>query len=362
MFLKKALLLAAAMAVVFGAAACGVKTHPWPEMVTLPGPVRGLSQRLDFDGRLLLSWLPPETNIAGRPLQTLDHFEVWGADYSAVDYCEGCPVGFVKFADVFIQAPPPGMELAPGPYVWETRLRPGRVYVFRVAGFSPRGAVNSQAWVRTTVWNLPAPPALSGFTTVADDLSVRLLWSPPSEGTVVEVQRREGQGSFVTLDPVRDVRVDTAVAYGRHYVYRARTVLVKGETRIPGPWTNDSEVTIEDLLPPPPPSFLDAALTPAGVSLAWENLQERGDVAGYRIYRRPAEEAAFSVIAEVTSGSTYLDLPPVAGADYVYRVTAFDTSPRANESSPSPESRVYAEPIGEPVTPLQRPELPDPGI
>ncbi|MDR3205054.1 MAG: hypothetical protein LBV23_10000, partial [Deltaproteobacteria bacterium] len=108
---------------------CGVKTHPWPEMETLPGAVVDLTHELDEGGRVWLNWLTPSENVSGRPLKTLDHFEVWGADYDMNEFCPGCPSKTVKLADVFLEAPPPGLELAKGPYRWETKVRPNRVYV-----------------------------------------------------------------------------------------------------------------------------------------------------------------------------------------------------------------------------------------
>jgi hypothetical protein len=237
---------------------CGVKTHPYPEMVTLPGPVKSLTQELDQNGHLWLTWDIPEYNMADRPLKALDHFEVWAADYDLKTYCDTCPVNFSKLDEVYLKAPAPGQNYYPGPYIWQIDLSQGRVYIFRVAGFSSRGGVHPLAWQQETVWMVEPPGALKGFSAQADDLSVRLSWPEPPLGQKVQVQRRMvGGKDFVTLDPERDGKLDLNVAYENEYVYRARLINPQGESLIPGPWTGEVVVKIEDSLPPPPPAFLE---------------------------------------------------------------------------------------------------------
>ena len=359
----RALRLLGALAALAAISACGVKTHPWPEMVTLPSQVLDLAQTLDSEGTLWLSWKAPLANVAGRPLKTLDHFEVWGADYDLDSYCQGCPSNPVKIDEVYLEAPAPGREIAEGPYVWQTKVRSGRVYVFKVAGFSSRGAVNPGAWAQTVVWSLPSPGPLSGFSAAADDLSVYFSRPDPSGDLVVEVQKRRGSGPWETLDPERDAKVDTSVSYGETYSYRARLLRVREGTKIPGPWTAETALLIEDALPPPPPGYLDAAVSMEGVRLVWESLADRGDVAGYKVYRADLEGGGFRPLGGLISTNAFVDRTTSSGGTYRYRVTAVDDSPRANESAPSPETEVLSESpeeAGEAAVP--RPELPDPGI
>jgi hypothetical protein len=347
---------------VLAAAGCGVKTHPYPEAVTLPGPVIDLKQTLDSEGRLWLSFSPPETNMADRPLKTLDHFEIWGVDYDLEEFCQGCPVNPQKLADIFLDAPSPGQNLAPGPYAWQTTPRPGRVHVYRVAGFSSREAVHPLAWQETTVWMLPHPGALSGFSAVSEDLAVRLNWPQEPPEYAVEVQRQEGDGLFTTLDPTREGRLDLTVAYGRQYAYRARLVRLKQDTRIPGPWTEPITVVVDDYLPPPPPSYLDASLTPEGVGLSWESRSDDPTILGYYLYRRLEGESSFTRLGGLFKENIFLDRSVEQGKEVRYRVTAVDTSPQANESAPSPEAGVFYGPIAPPDESEQRPVFEDPGL
>jgi hypothetical protein len=331
-------------------------------MVTLPGPVEDLTQTLDSDGRLWLTWTAPKENMAGRPLRTLDHFEVWGIDYPMEDWCAGCPVRPIKLADVPLQAPAPGLDLAPGPYVWESRVRRGRVHVLQVAGFSARGAVHPRAWSKTVVHAVDPPPAMGRFEAAGDDLAVRLIHDPPGPGLEVEIQRLDAQGNVTTLDPAQGAGIDTAVAYGGTYAYRARLVRPAEGTRMPGPWTAQRVVAVSDSLPPPPPGHLDAAAAPEGIRLVWESLAARGDVAGYRLYRRPEDGGAFEPVGGLIRDNFWLDRQAAPGRGWRYRVTAVDDSPAANEGAPSPEAAVYAESPEETEVPAERPDLADPGI
>jgi hypothetical protein len=341
---------------------CGAKTHPLPEMVTLPGPVTGLVQELDQDGHLWLSWSIPAANMANRPLRTLDHFEVWAADYDLGAFCEGCPVGSSKVADVFLAGAAPGQAYWPGPYVWQADLRPGRVYVFRVAGFSSRGGVHPSAWSEARVWMAEPPGPLSSFSAVPDDLAVRLSWAGPPDGVGVQVQRRRvPDGEFDFLDPESDGRLDLGVAYGDEYRYRARLVRRRGETLIPGPWTGEVAVRVEDELPPPPPAFLDAAITPEGVRLSWADRGESPGVAGFYLYRSLSGQEGFARLGGLLTSNVFLDLDVPANRDVKYRLTAVDDSPRANESRPSPEAEVFFAPAAE-AEPGERPVFEDPGI
>ncbi|MDR1297289.1 MAG: hypothetical protein LBO05_07945 [Deltaproteobacteria bacterium] len=355
-----------ALAVMTAAAAgCGVKTHPFPEPVTLPSQVGDLSQNLDERGHLWLSWSAPARNVNGGDLRTLDHFEVWGAVYDSRDFCDGCPVSTAKIDDVWLQPPGPGRSIFPGPYVWQTDLTPGRVYIFRVAGFSSRGAVHPRAWSETRVWMVEPPGELRGFGARAEDLAVRLRWPEPPAGLLVQVQKRGGDGEYANLDPARDGQTDLAVAYENDYYYRARLVDRRGgeggQSLVPGPWTDEIRLRVRDTLPPAPPPFLSAALAPGGVRLSWQDRRESGGVAGFYLYRSEVGADNFVRLGGLIEGDTYLDLAAPPGRDLRYRLTAVDDSPAANESGPSPEAEVYFAPAEE-AAPVERPVFEDPGI
>jgi hypothetical protein len=296
----------------------------------------------------------------------MDRFEVWGAEYDAADYCSGCPTTARKLGEVPLQPPPPGLSINVGPYEWRAETRPNRVYVFEVAAFSSRGAVNSKTWTTVEVWTADPPGSSTDFSATADDKSVRLFWSPPPVGVEIEIQRRDGpDGRWRTLDDQREGRLDLGVEYGGRYFYRARLVKTVGPSRVPGPWSSEPSVLVLDVTPPPPPSHLDAALSADGsVRLTWESRSDDPDLAGYRLYRRRGEFSGFEPIGGLLTTNVHVDFNPPLDQDLVYRVTAVDSSPQANESAPSPEATVHVE--SELVAPSEaapeRPVFEDPGL
>jgi hypothetical protein len=358
----------AAIAVVVAAAslllsACGVKTHPYPESSTLPAKVGDLRQEQDSRGRLRLSWSAPTLNMAGRPLQVLGHFEVWGADYPAAEFCDGCPSNYRKLGEVHLQPPPPGLEINEGPYYWGAELKSGRVYRFRVAGFSTRGAAHRDAWTEATVYAVPQPGTLEGFSASVDDRSVRLGFRSSGPDEILEVQRREGAGTWRKLNLLRSGYVDLDVAYGHSYTYRGRRIRRSGESRVPGPWSREISVQVDDHQAPRPVGYLDASPDAVGgVALRWESLADEPGLAGYHLYRRIGPDGAFERIGGLLTGNSYTDAEPPSAPDIRYMVTAVDDSPRANESMGSPEAAVYAEQPEPEPSPDDKPDLRDMGF
>jgi fibronectin type 3 domain-containing protein len=133
----------------------------------------------------------------------------------------------------------------------------------------------------------------------------------------------------------------------------------EGPSLAPGPYSPEIRVRVEDLAPPRPIGYLDAAADARGVRLHWENLSQEEKLAGYRVYRRLVTETTFRPIGGLLQGNVYLDPEVQPGETAYYQVTAVDDSPAANESRPSPVASVLAAPLeDEPV----RPEAIDPGL
>ena len=340
------LILAAALA------ACGVKANPYPAAATLPGQVRNLTQTVTEEGELILRWLPPETNMVGRPLKALGGFQVEMADSLADDrYCLACPPRYRPDPVDRLSAvtPPPDRDLAPGPYEWRRQLAEGHVYHFRVAAMAPNGGVHPEAKVETVVWALAAPGALR-FSAALGEKAVALSWTRPGPGYRVEVEKRTAEDAswlpLSGLDPASGRFTDLGVAYENTYGYRARLIKVKDETGIQGPWSKEFKIRVIDLTPPPPPGHLDAVLTTGGVRLAWESLALDPDVAGYRVYRQlTGEDKPVLLTPTLLKENIFFDPAPETGTESLrYQVTAVDGSPQANESRPSPVAEVFLEP------------------
>ncbi|MDR2354511.1 MAG: hypothetical protein LBF22_15420 [Deltaproteobacteria bacterium] len=325
--------------------ACGVKTHPYPELVTLPGPVLDLTQEEDDVGNLYLSWRAPERNMAGRELEVLSFFTIERATYASDSYCEGCPAGtgYERLAEMVVQPPPPGLKIYPGTYYFVTALERGKVYRFRIGTASTRGAIHPQAYREFVVLGSVPPGALEGFRARAEDRVVRLSIPRLNPGEEVEIERRENDGPFLRLRLPGDSLVDTQVSYDNTYTYRARRVNHSGQIRVLGPYAAEVRVRVEDITPPRPISYLDATLTQEGIALKWESLADQEDLKGYRLYRQEGVEGTFVPLGGILTTNTYLDKVAATGTNWRYRVTAIDTSPRANESLPSPVAEVWVD-------------------
>ena len=359
----KWLLLFAGIIVLLQLGACGVKTAPYPEESTLPSKVRNLTQTLSENGNLTLTFLPPETNMVGRPLQKLGGFEVEVSENVADEsYCVGCPHKYVTLDMIPAASPPPGLVLATAPYSWNFKVKPGRVYRFRVAGVSPSGGKHPGARTDIVVWGLESPGPLGGFSAGLGDRSVNLSWARPRKDMVVEIQKRLiNKGSETTgawsavpgLDPTSGRFLDVSVEYEQSYTYRGRLGRVKDATIQPGPWSRERTVAVVDAVAPNPPGYLDASLANGGVRLNWESLSFNAEVAGYRVYRQLLGEAGFTRIGPgLIRTNTFFD-PIKLTKDAVarYKVTAVDKSRRANEGLSSPTVDVLLDPP--PVLPVR---------
>ena len=230
-------------------AACGVKAAPYPPTSVLPQKVRQLTQTVTEGGEMILGWLPPETNMAGRPLTALGGFQVEMADHPDDDsYCSGCPPRYQPEPVDLIPArtPPPGLNLDPGPYEWRRRLEPGHVYHFRVAAVHKNGGVNPQARTETVVRALAAPETMR-LKAELRDRAVELGWTRPAPDLKAEVEKKSADGLWRPLpglDPAASRHLDLEVDYGRVYEYRGRLLKVKDETVIQGPWSREVKIRV----------------------------------------------------------------------------------------------------------------------
>jgi len=340
--------LTALLAMALFLAACGVKSPPYPASAILPQKVRQLTQTVTEEGELVLSWLPPETNMVGRPLKNLGGFQVEMADHLADEhYCSGCPPRYrpEPVDRLPARTPPPDRDLDPGPYEWRLKLTPGHVYHFRVAAVHTNGGVHPQAKTETVVWAL-APAGTMRLRAALLDGAVELSWNRPAPDLRAEIEKRSADGPWQPLpdlDPAANRHLDLAVAYGRVYEYRGRLLKVKDETITQGPWSREVRLKVLKLAPPPPPGHLDAALAQGGIRLSWESLIQEGDLAGYRVYRQRAGDRDPVLITPALLGTNVFFDPvtPTRGEVIRYQVTAVDTS--GNESRPSPTAEVHSD-------------------
>jgi hypothetical protein len=221
-----------------------------------------------------------------------------------------------------------------------------------VAACHKNGGIHPQARTETVVWTL-APPETMRLRAALHDGAVELNWTRPAPDFKTELEKRSEDGPWQTLPGLEQAasrHLDLKVAYDRTYEYRGRLLKVKDETSIHGPWSKEVKIKVRKLAPPPPPGYLDAALTQGGVRLSWENLVQVQDLAGYKVYRQRAGDLAPVLLTKALTNVFIDPVTPVGDEMIRYQVTAVDTS--GNESRPSPAADVYLDPpVDEPVRP-----------
>lgn len=336
--------------------ACGVKTPPYPVESTLPGPIKELRQSLDENSKVTLSWDSPPNNMVKQPLKKLGGFEIEISENPAAEYCADCPHRYRKIDLLPALPPPPGLNLAPGPYHWQWQLKTGYVYSFRVAGVSPSGGVHPAAWVATTVWAGGSPGSLAGFSVGLADEAMEVRWNRPSANLQLELEKKGPDGTWQKVPELKSESgryLDLAVEYEKDYSYRGRLVRREGESLNPGPWTAEVNIHFEDVVAPPPPAFVDVAQGADGrLRLKWQSQAETPDLALYHIYRRLEGETSFKRIGSSSQNAFEdKDLPKSVIRIY-YQISAVDGSPRANESRKSaPVEIMYDPDTAPPVRP-----------
>jgi hypothetical protein len=349
-------------------AACGRRGDPSPPLRFIPATTQDLvvAQR----GReLLLTLKYPATTSAGMALPKLEWVELWELVRSVPPPAEGETVRAPNAQE--FQARAQLVETFRGEDL--TRLAVGeRLLIERVlreagdtlAGGTPEAIEARSYAVRSAVSDrdvsefsnlvtvvpvLPPPAPVEGFTTEPRGDGVRLAWRPPASGPPAvgyRVYRRAPQdrswhAPLHTTGADATDYLDTTARLGERYVYGV-TAVHRATPLIESAPAALREVDYTDRFAPPVPTDLVALAEPGRVRLVWQG-RRSPDLAGYRVYRRPADAAAgaFAPLggaeAALATRAEATDTTVTAGASYVYRVTAVDRD--GNESAPGNEAR-----------------------
>jgi fibronectin type 3 domain-containing protein len=196
----------------------------------------------------------------------------------------------------------------------------------------------------------PLPPTLLRAEATAD--GVRLSWHAPTEGEATRYNvYRAPAGEPIGPRPLQREPVsspeylDSEVVSGTEYVYEVRTAASATPPLQESEPSEPVRVRAEDLFAPAAPEKLVAVQEGATVRLFWNPSGER-DLAGYRVYRAPAEGAFERIGTDPLERSSFVDSAVRVGVRYSYRVTAVDRATPPNESRPSEavEIEVAADP------------------
>jgi len=177
---------------------------------------------------------------------------------------------------------------------------------------------------------VPAPPQPAAIKVESTAEGVHVTWEGPAGDFRIFRQTGDDPTFLRQADVEQQDFADHTIEYGRHYVYLVqRIVKLAGGKEAESDPSPEAGITPEDTFPPAVPSGLRASAAPESVELTWERNTE-SDLAGYRIYRAPAD-GAFERIAEVSQIPSYSDHAVEHGKTYRYAISAFDQT--GNESA-----------------------------
>ncbi|MDR0841906.1 MAG: fibronectin type III domain-containing protein [Acidobacteriota bacterium] len=225
------------------------------------------------------------------------------------------------------------------------------------------GGLGSQAVIRL----MQPPPVPQGLAaTVAED-GISIRWTPPpaipddADGSRVagyNVYRAEEPGTLLAkplnITPIKPITPLGVVEYrdgdfqfDKTYYYSVSAIGDFGEdsggdfaTSAEGARSEALAVEVRDVFPPAPPENLTVVAEEGSVTLFWTPSPSR-DVAGYRIFRKKGDGAAWERLQpELVGGLSHRDAVAGGGSapDMVYGIEAVDKSGNASNRVVAPKS------------------------
>jgi hypothetical protein len=205
----------------------------------------------------------------------------------------------------------------------------------KVFGPNHRDAGWSNLAVVTVVPPLPKPGNIKAEAVAQ---GVRVTWRGAA-GPYKVFRQAEGEKDYAPAATVETAEwLDGATEYGKQYRYIVQATQKAGDSEAQSDLSDAAEVTPVDMFPPSVPGGLNAIAAVDHIELVWERNTEP-DMAGYRLYRGPAE-GAMEKIADIAEAPSYSDRTLESGKRYRYAVSAVDRS--GNESKQSETVEITA--------------------
>ncbi len=329
-------------------AGCGKKGPPLPPLPRVPAAAADVEATL-WGSILELSWSaapPPEPGQVrvGYEIAWLVEPRSGGEPASAA----GAPAGAAATGRIMAEgrrAPGPALEWS-GSGSRRARRAEARVEIGEIPSRSALSVIVVARAGRQSAPSKPvtidasgdAPPAVEEFEARSEPQGVRLRWRAAGAPARLELFRLEpGPGSrpllLARVDPASGQFLDASARLGAQYRYSARPRRAAGERAwVAGPQVDSAPLAYTDTFAPEAPRGLTLLVESGGARLLWSPNREP-DLAGYRVYRRLGDTEEEAVGSVSRSEVSWLDTEAAEGAQVVYRVTAFDTSPQQNESA-----------------------------
>ncbi len=303
---------------------CGYIGNPLPPLANVPSPVTDLIA-VQRDGRIVVHFKLPTTTTENVTIKTPLKLDL------RIGQAPEGPFRAASWAAQAKTIPPPGdVQGGLAIYVIPTAEWVGKDVVIGARVMGANGKESN--WATLEAFPVVAPPQKPGKPAIESTAEgLRLSWAgPPGD---YRIFRRGGDEKAFT--PVADVQqptwTDHTSEFGKSYTYIVQRIVKLGVHKEAESEPSDEvALLLEDTFPPAAPAGLRASPAAGSVELSWDRNVEP-DLAGYRVYRAAAG-GEFEKIAEVSQVPTYSDHAVESGKQYRYVVTAFDKSPRANES------------------------------
>jgi len=326
----------------------GYKNPPVPPQTIVPEAVNDLVYTVSDKG-VDLTWTYPIKTIKGDPIDNIATFELYRAEIPLEDYCGSCPIPFAAPINVDAGAPVDGAKRRKATFS-EDMLRGGHKYFFKVKSRTSWWAESADSNIITFTWSKPAA-APQGLSAVAKDREIGLSWQPVTtnaDGSALEnpvryqVLRSLGGGEMEKVGKLveKTSYLDRHVLNGKKYFYAVQTVMILNDDKVDGAVSAKVAAVPVDLTPPLIPAGVTAVRTDVGIKIFWDKNTDE-DVAGYRVYRRPADKDTYTLLGEVAPQYVlYVDSSAGDSVRYYYAVTAIDSSTPPNESAKSREATI----------------------
>ncbi|OPX65580.1 MAG: Fibronectin type III domain protein [Methanomassiliicoccales archaeon PtaB.Bin215] len=199
----------------------------------------------------------------------------------------------------------------------------GQTYFYQVTAENSVGEGPMSNEVSSNT-DLPSAPVLSASS---DGVAVTLTWTEPTDTgssaiTNYRVYRGPDSGSMSLLIEMGNVLTyeDDTGTVGQTYVYQVSAVNDQGE----GPRSNLASAQLGSV--PSEPIHIGAMTDGAGIVITWDEPEDDGgfSISGYKVYRGTSA-ASLNLKATVGVVLNYTDLDLVAGTEYYYAISAFNS-------------------------------------
>jgi predicted small lipoprotein YifL len=247
--MKKQLLLAILLMMVFLLSACGKRGALVPPESLVPAAIKDL--RAEQKGnRFLVCWSHSGKQEWGGPLESMLNFRVQRREVLPPDEdCEECPTAYRQVRIVDPEYLQDVRRLGASYCFFDSDFVDGKTYQYKVISFDKEGTSSRDSnKVRLRKSVPPAPPAI---TSVTVPTGVVLEWKSVTvpRGGVLEgfAVYRKREGEVMPLTPVSTTKADATgfedpqMEHGVKYIYAVRTVAKIDGQKVESELSNEVE-------------------------------------------------------------------------------------------------------------------------